>query len=87
MGLIGEVLLLPFAPVRGAGWVLRQVVDEAERIYYDPATVRAELAALEERLTAGEIDEDEFDRQEDELLDRLETALGTGPGNSEGTAL
>ncbi|KUO05941.1 gas vesicle protein GvpG [Streptomyces caeruleatus] len=81
MGLIGEVVLLPFAPVRGSAWVIRQVLEEAERLYYDPATVRAELAALEEQLTAGEIDEDEFDRREDELLDRLEIALAHGTGN------
>ncbi|MET9735899.1 gas vesicle protein GvpG [Streptomyces sp. NPDC006458] len=86
MGLISEVLLLPFAPVRGSGWVLRQVLNEAERIYYDPATVRAELARLEERLEAGEIDEDEFDRQEDELLDRLEIGMGGSSGTGEGTA-
>ncbi|MEU9980938.1 gas vesicle protein GvpG [Streptomyces sp. NPDC050856] len=72
MGLLGELLLLPVAPVRGTAWVLRQVVTEAERQYYDPAAVRRELARLEERLEAGEIDEAEFDRQEDELLDRLE---------------
>ncbi|MFE3635474.1 gas vesicle protein GvpG [Streptomyces cellostaticus] len=78
MGLISEVLLVPFAPVRGAGWAIRQVLDEAERIYYDPATVRAELARLEEELEAGEITEEEFDRREDELLDRLETALRSG---------
>ncbi|MEJ8671796.1 MULTISPECIES: gas vesicle protein GvpG [unclassified Streptomyces] len=75
MGLVGEVLLLPFAPVRGSAWVIGQVLNEAERLYYDPATVRAELAALEEELTSGAIDEEEFDRREDELLDRLEIGL------------
>ncbi|MGW0332756.1 gas vesicle protein GvpG [Streptomyces sp. NPDC003011] len=85
MGLIGEVLLLPFAPVRGSGWVIRQVLREAERLYYDPATVRAELAQLEERLEAGEIDEEEFDRQEDDLLDRLEIGLRGGAGTGDGT--
>ncbi|MGW2488072.1 gas vesicle protein GvpG [Streptomyces sp. NPDC001606] len=84
MGLIGEVLLLPFAPVRGTGWVVRQLLREAERIYYDPATVRAELARLEERLEAGEITEEEFERREDELLDRLETALGSGHPTGDG---
>ncbi|MFE9684424.1 gas vesicle protein GvpG [Streptomyces sp. NPDC002701] len=78
MGLIGEVLMLPFAPVRGSLWAMKQVVNEAERQYYDPAAVRAELSRLEERLEAGEIDEAEFDRQEDELLDRLETAMARG---------
>ncbi|MFE4861961.1 gas vesicle protein GvpG [Streptomyces sp. NPDC056670] len=72
MGLLKSLLLLPAAPVRGTFWVLGQVAAEAERQYYDPATVRRELAALEQQLTNGEIDEAEFDRREDELLDRLE---------------
>ncbi|MGR8007251.1 gas vesicle protein GvpG [Streptomyces hypolithicus] len=72
MGLLGELLLLPLAPVRGTNWVLRQVVTEAERQYYDPSAIQRELAQLERRLEAGEIDEAEFDRREDELLDRLE---------------
>ncbi|MFB7650673.1 MULTISPECIES: gas vesicle protein GvpG [unclassified Streptomyces] len=86
MGLISEVLLLPFAPVRGSAWAIRQVMNEAERIYYDPATVRAELARLEEQLEAGEITEEEFDQQEDELLDRLEIASRTSAGLGNGTA-
>jgi hypothetical protein len=86
MGLISEVLLLPFAPARGSGWVIKQVLREAERVYYDPATVQAELARLEERLEAGEITEEEFDRQEDELLDRLAVGMRGVPGTGEGTA-
>ncbi|MBC7267154.1 MAG: gas vesicle protein GvpG [Streptomyces sp.] len=85
MGLIGEVLLLPFAPVRGSAWVIGQVLREAERQYYDPGVVRAELARLEEQLEAGEIDEEEFDRREDELLDRLETASRRGVHTNDGT--
>ncbi|MFF3918935.1 gas vesicle protein GvpG [Streptomyces sp. NPDC001852] len=85
MGLIGEVLLLPFAPVRGSAWAIRQVLREAERIYYDPATVRAELARLEEQLQAGEITEEEFDRREDELLDRLESGMRSGRTTGEET--
>jgi len=87
VGLIKELVLLPFAPVRGSGWVIGQVVQEAERIYYDPSTIRAELARLEEQLESGEIDEEEFDRQEDELLDRLETALRRSGATGNGTAL
>lgn len=75
MGLIGELLALPLAPARGTLWVLRQVATEAERQYYDPSAITEELALLAERLDAGEIDEDEFDRREDELLARL----GHGP--------
>ncbi|MFC9500923.1 gas vesicle protein GvpG, partial [Streptomyces sp. NPDC056982] len=34
--------------------------------------VQADLAELERQLLAGQIDEETFDRREDELLDRLE---------------
>ncbi|PPS72576.1 MULTISPECIES: gas vesicle protein GvpG [Streptomyces] len=85
MGLISEVLLLPFAPARGSAWAIKQVVQEAERIYYDPATIRAELGRLEEQLEAGEITEEEFDRLEDELLDRLEIASRGSAGTGNGT--
>jgi hypothetical protein len=87
MGLVKELLLLPFAPVRGSAWVVGQVVREAERIYYDPAAIRLELDRLEELLEAGEIDEEEFDRAEDELLDRLETALRNDAGHGKGTRI
>ncbi|MFI9235179.1 gas vesicle protein GvpG [Streptomyces cinnamoneus] len=54
------------------GWVLRRVLTEAERLYYDPSLVQGELKALEEELAAGRIGEEEFDRREDDLLDRLD---------------
>ncbi|MFI1183083.1 gas vesicle protein GvpG [Streptomyces sp. NPDC020799] len=60
------------------GWVLRQVLAEAERIHHDPATIRAELKQLEARLTNGLVDKAEFDRQEDALLDRLEEGRRRG---------
>lgn len=72
MGLLTQLLTLPLAPVRGTVWVLERVLEVAEEQYYDPAPVERELAALERSLLAGEIDEETFDRREDELLDRLE---------------
>lgn len=56
------------------GWVLRQLLAQAEREYYDPANVQRALAELAARLEEGQIGEEEFERQEDELLDRLEEA-------------
>jgi cytochrome c-type biogenesis protein CcmH/NrfG len=72
VGLVSGLLGLPLLPVRGTVWVVGQVVAEAEREMYDPAPVREQLAALERELLDGRIDEAEFDRREDELLDRLE---------------
>ncbi|MGW8380359.1 gas vesicle protein GvpG [Streptomyces sp. ODS28] len=87
MGLLGEVLKLPAAPVRGVGWVLRQVVAEAERQYRDPSAVQEELRRLAEDLDAGRIGREEFERREEELLDRLEAAGAaqeTGPQEERG---
>ncbi|WP_327281336.1 MULTISPECIES: gas vesicle protein GvpG [unclassified Streptomyces] len=71
MGLLTYLLTLPVAPVRAVTWVAQRVVDEAEELYYDPAPVWHRLAELEQQLLSGEIDEETFDREEDELLDRL----------------
>ncbi|MFD7081932.1 gas vesicle protein GvpG [Streptomyces sp. NPDC059918] len=71
MGLLTYLLTLPVAPVRAVTWVAQRVVDEAEEQYYDPAPVWRSLAELEQQLLSGEIDEDTFEREEDELLDRL----------------
>ncbi|GAA1149157.1 gas vesicle protein GvpG [Streptomyces hebeiensis] len=72
MGLFTQLATLPLAPVRGVGWVAERVKEAAEEQYYDPAPVEQELAELEKELLAGRIDEETFDRREDELLDRLE---------------
>ncbi|MBM4792322.1 gas vesicle protein GvpG [Streptomyces sioyaensis] len=72
MGLLTNILTLPLAPVRGTVWVLDQVLLTAEREYYDPEPVRQELRDMERQLLDGSMTPAEFDRREDELLDRLE---------------
>lgn len=72
VGLVGTILTLPFAPVRGIGWVMDKVRQTAEEQYYDPAPVQEELVNLERARTQGRIDEEEFARREDELLRRLQ---------------
>lgn len=70
--MLTQLLTLPVAPVRAVVWVAEQVADRAEQVYYDPAPVWRELADLEQRLVSGEIDQETFDRREDELIDRLD---------------
>lgn len=72
MGLLSALLTAPLAPVRAVVWVAQRIADTADEQYYDPAPVWAALADLEDRLRRGEIDQDTFDRAEDELLDRLD---------------
>ncbi|ASR37032.1 hypothetical protein BAY61_20890 [Prauserella marina] len=75
MGLLGEILLLPLAPVRGVLWTVDTVLTEAER--QRAGEIHRELAELENALLAGDIGETEFDRLEDALLDEL-TELNRG---------
>ncbi|SDM51690.1 gas vesicle protein GvpG [Streptomyces wuyuanensis] len=72
MGLLTQIVTLPLAPVRGVVWVMDRVLEAAENEYYDPEPVQRELAELEALLLSGEIDEETFDRCEDELLEKLE---------------
>ncbi|MGW7066971.1 gas vesicle protein GvpG [Streptomyces sp. NPDC054855] len=72
MGLISGILLLPLAPIRGVGWVADRLIEAAEAELYSPDSVRARLAALNEALDQGDIDLDQFEREEEHLLDLLE---------------
>lgn len=71
MGLF-KLLTFPVSgPLMGGKWVLQTLLDEAERRYYDEAAIRHEMAELEKRLLAREIDDETFDRHEEALLERL----------------
>ncbi|PAZ15201.1 gas vesicle protein [Streptomyces sp. SA15] len=72
MGLLTGILALPLAPLRTTLWAAEQVLNAAEAEYYDPAPVQRALVELERALLDGRIDEAEYDRREDELLDRLD---------------
>jgi len=71
MGLITGLLTWPLAPVRGVAWIAEQVRQEAERQWMDPAALHEALDDIQARREAGLIDDDEADRLEDELIDRL----------------
>ncbi|MFI6373616.1 gas vesicle protein GvpG [Streptomyces sp. NPDC050546] len=72
MGLLTGILTLPLAPLRTTLWAAEQLQAAAEAQYYDPAPVRQAFVDLERALLEGRIDEAEYDRREDELLDRLD---------------
>lgn len=71
MGLLTAIVTAPAAPLRFVPWIAQQVLDTAEREYYDPAVIRLQLNDLVARFEAGEIGEEEFELLEDELLERL----------------
>lgn len=75
MGLFTTLLTLPVSgPIKTALWVNKKIYDLASAEYDDPAFIRKQLAALEERLVAGEMTEDEFEEIELTLLHRLKDA-------------
>jgi hypothetical protein len=71
MGLITGLLTLPLAPVRGVVWIAEQVRQEAERQWNDPGAINDALADVQARRESGLIDDDEADRLEEELIERL----------------
>ncbi|MFE1786028.1 gas vesicle protein GvpG [Streptomyces sp. NPDC059506] len=86
MGLLTGILLLPLAPVRGVAWLAERVNEAAEHELYDPSVLRARLAALNEALDNGEIGTEEFEREEERLLDLLEHRLFRTPPSAAGPA-
>lgn len=73
MGLLTGLLTFPVAPLRGVAAVAEQVRREAERVYYDPATIRADLEEVDALRQAGELSEDEATAREEQLIERLMT--------------
>jgi gas vesicle protein GvpG len=67
------VILLTW-PFHGLVAVFEEVMRQAERALYDETALSDELKALYARLEAGEMDEDEFERRENALAERLAIA-------------
>lgn len=74
MGLLGTLITLPLAPVRGVLWVVEQVADEADRQMFDESRIRGELLQLELDYDEGLVDDEERTAIEDELIARLAIA-------------
>ncbi|MFF0791850.1 gas vesicle protein GvpG [Streptomyces spiralis] len=75
MGLVTGLLLLPLAPVRGTLWVADHLLQEARRQARDPRVVQARLAALNQALDEGTIDEEAFEKEEERLLALLDSPV------------
>ncbi len=52
--------------------LFREVAKQAEAVLYDDDAVRAELTEIYMMLEAGSLSEDEFNRREAKLVERLE---------------
>ena len=57
--------------MRGTVWIAEKVLEQAEAQYYDEAAIQEQLREIEAAREAGEIGEDEAEKAEEELLERL----------------
>jgi len=78
MGLIGGLLTLPLAPVRGVFWVAEQVKGEAERQWSSPAAIQEAMDEVDAQRAAGLISDEEADARQEELLGRLLAGSDSG---------
>ena len=61
-----------FAPINGLIFVAKKINDVVEKETSDEGTVKERLMALQLRFELDEIDEEDYDREEDNLLRKLE---------------
>ncbi len=61
-----------FAPLNGLIFIAEKINDVVEKETSDEGTVKEQLMALQLRFELDEIDEEQYDREEDELLNKLE---------------
>lgn len=60
-----------YGPPKMVQWLTQTLLDEAMRQEFDEGRVRSALMDLQELLDAGDLTEEEYDRQEDVLMQRL----------------
>ncbi len=73
MFLIDDLLVLP---LKGFCGIFKTIHDMVEREWSDETHIQETLIALRLRFELDEIGEQEYDRQEKELLHRLDAARG-----------
>lgn len=70
MALIIDDIIL--APIRFPVWVARKLSESAEKEMTDDSRIYEDLLELQMRNELGEISDEEYDRQETRLMEKLE---------------
>jgi len=68
MFLIDDILL---APLKGVIWIGEKLNEIAEKEFSDEGRIKEKLMELQLKFEMDEISEEEYNRQEKELLERL----------------
>lgn len=67
--LLDDILL---SPVKGVIWLAEKIKEAAEAEKSDGAKIQEELLSLQMKLELEEITEEEYQRRETELMERME---------------
>ncbi|MCX6340088.1 MAG: gas vesicle protein GvpG [Candidatus Aureabacteria bacterium] len=73
MFLIDDILL---SPLKMIVWLGRKIDEVAQKEFSDEGRIKEKLMELQLRFELDEINEEEYNRQEKELLERLDAARG-----------
>lgn len=69
MFLIDDILL---APLKGVIWIGEKINEVSEKEFSDEGRIKEKLMELQLRFELDEISEDEYEKHEKELLERLD---------------
>ena len=69
MFIIDDILL---APLKGVIFIAEKINEVIEKEMSDEGSIKERLMALQLKFEMDEIDEEEYDKREDELLELLE---------------
>lgn len=72
MFILDSILL---APLKGLAWLGEKLDEIAQRELSDEGFIKEQLMALQLRFELDEISEQEYNKKEQELLDRLDAIL------------
>lgn len=79
MFLIDDILL---APLKGVVWLGKKINEVVEKEFSDQGRIKEELMQLQLRFEMDEINEEEYKKQEKELLERLDAIRKTKEGEA-----
>jgi hypothetical protein len=72
MFLIDDLLLFPFTgPLKGLVYLAEKINEVVDKELNDSGSIKEKLMELQMKFEMDEIDEEEFTRKEDELMERL----------------
>lgn len=73
MGILFDILAFPvMGPVKGVKWIAEKVDDTVQQAVSNKAKIKEDLLELQMQLEMGKIAEEEFNKQEKELLEKLD---------------